>query len=125
IKGKRGKEKQLIKKNRYRHNNNYIGLRMERFQYRLARSTGNNPHDVNAKSMNNNNLWVERNVNSPSLYSNYINKMSREHPVAKTKNPSWWNDPERKRKRRVANYKFYAAEGKFKRSIKKGFRWFK
>lgn len=99
---------------------------MERFQYRLARSTGNNLPDINARSMNNNNsLEVGRSVNSPSLYSNYNYETSRERPVAKTKTPSWWNDPERKRKRRVVNYKFYAAEGKFKRSVKKGFRWFK
>lgn len=37
----------------------------------------------------------------------------------------WWNEAERKRKRRVAKYKFYATEGKIKRSLKKGFRWFK
>ncbi|CAK8544552.1 unnamed protein product [Lathyrus sativus] len=99
---------------------------MERFQHRLARSTGNNLHDNNAKSMNNNNnLWVGRSVNSPSLYTNYNCETLRERPVAKTKSPSWWNDPERKRKRRVANYKFYAAEGKFKRCVKKGFRWLK
>ncbi|KAM1442656.1 hypothetical protein ACFX10_010277 [Malus domestica] len=37
----------------------------------------------------------------------------------------WWNDPEIKRRGRVARYKLYDAEGKVKRSLKKGYRWFK
>lgn len=37
----------------------------------------------------------------------------------------WWNDPELKRRGRVARYKLYGAEGKIKRSLKKGYRWFK
>ncbi|KAI4364655.1 hypothetical protein MLD38_020715 [Melastoma candidum] len=36
-----------------------------------------------------------------------------------------WTDPEMKRKRRVAKYKMYSAEGKIKASIKKGIRWIK
>ncbi|EEF49942.1 conserved hypothetical protein [Ricinus communis] len=47
---------------------------------------------------------------------------SRQHGA---KHSSWWNAPETKRKKRVAQYKFYAVEGKVKISIKKGFRWFK
>ncbi|KAK7847387.1 hypothetical protein CFP56_006641 [Quercus suber] len=35
----------------------------------------------------------------------------------------WWNDPESKRKRRVAKYKLYSAEGKIKSSFKKGYCW--
>ncbi|KAF8010433.1 hypothetical protein BT93_J1151 [Corymbia citriodora subsp. variegata] len=38
---------------------------------------------------------------------------------------SWWNNSEKKRKRRVARYKFYSVEGKFKASFKQGFRWLK
>ncbi|KAF8038872.1 hypothetical protein BT93_B1428 [Corymbia citriodora subsp. variegata] len=38
---------------------------------------------------------------------------------------SWWNDPEKKRKRRVARYKLYSVEGRFKASFKQGFRWLK
>ncbi|GLT90176.1 hypothetical protein SLE2022_081220 [Rubroshorea leprosula] len=38
---------------------------------------------------------------------------------------SWWNDPEMKRKRRVARYKIYTLEGKIKGSIKKASRWIK
>lgn len=36
-----------------------------------------------------------------------------------------FNDPELKRKKRVAKYKSYAVEGKMKASIRKGLRWFK
>ncbi|CAK7356888.1 unnamed protein product [Dovyalis caffra] len=39
---------------------------------------------------------------------------------------SWsFNDPELRRKRRVANYKVYAMEGKMKGSFRKSFRWIK
>lgn len=37
----------------------------------------------------------------------------------------WWNDPEIKRKRRVAKYKLYSAEGKVKKSLKKSYKWIK
>ncbi|KAK1375913.1 Type 1 diacylglycerol acyltransferase [Heracleum sosnowskyi] len=39
---------------------------------------------------------------------------------------SWsFNDPEMKRKKRVAGYKVYAVEGKMKGSLRKSFRWIK
>ncbi|XP_058077281.1 uncharacterized protein LOC131225720 [Magnolia sinica] len=39
---------------------------------------------------------------------------------------SWsFNDPEMKRRKRVAKYKMYAMEGKVKASFRKGFRWIK
>jgi hypothetical protein len=96
---------------------------MEGFHYQLARSAGTNLQ--NARSANNKNLSIGRSVNSPSLHSNYNYEMPRERAVVKTKKISWWNDPERKRKRRVANYKLYATEAKFKHSVKKRFRWLK
>ncbi|KAL6142545.1 hypothetical protein ACLB2K_060825 [Fragaria x ananassa] len=34
----------------------------------------------------------------------------------------WWNDAEVKRRRRVAKYKLYGAEGKMKMSFKRGYR---
>ncbi|CAL9003293.1 unnamed protein product [Prunus brigantina] len=48
-------------------------------------------------------------------------------PKERSSKPSklWWNDPELKRRGRVARYKLYGAEGKVKRSLKKGYRWFK
>ncbi|KAH7856871.1 hypothetical protein Vadar_006462 [Vaccinium darrowii] len=42
-----------------------------------------------------------------------------------SKNWSLMNDPEFQRKKRVAGYKAYAAEGKMKGSFKKSFRWIK
>ncbi|EPS66932.1 hypothetical protein M569_07848, partial [Genlisea aurea] len=36
-----------------------------------------------------------------------------------------WRDAEMKRKKRVARYKMYGAEGRVKSSLKKGLRWFK
>ncbi|KAG5248612.1 Interferon omega [Salix suchowensis] len=36
-----------------------------------------------------------------------------------------FNDPELQRKRRVANYKVYAMEGKVKGTLRKSFRWVK
>lgn len=39
---------------------------------------------------------------------------------------SWsFNDPEFQRKKRIANYKMYSAEGKAKGSLRKGFKWLK
>ncbi|KFK37980.1 hypothetical protein AALP_AA3G054700 [Arabis alpina] len=37
----------------------------------------------------------------------------------------WWNDPEIKRKRRVAKYKLYSAEGRMKQSLRKSYKWIK
>ncbi|KAK6941066.1 Protein of unknown function DUF3511 [Dillenia turbinata] len=39
--------------------------------------------------------------------------------------PWSFNDPEMKRKKRVAKYKVYAVEGRFKASLRRGLRWFK
>ncbi|PNT70431.1 hypothetical protein BRADI_2g11702v3 [Brachypodium distachyon] len=36
-----------------------------------------------------------------------------------------FNDPEMKRRRRVAGYKAYAVNGKVKASLRRGLRWFK
>ncbi|KAJ7973289.1 DUF3511 domain protein [Quillaja saponaria] len=63
---------------------------------------------------------VVSNFKVTSKYHKYSSSSSSSSSVV-----SWWNDPELKRKRRVASYKFYAAEGKLKHSLKKGFRWLK
>ncbi|OIT01859.1 PREDICTED: uncharacterized protein LOC109228207 [Nicotiana attenuata] len=39
--------------------------------------------------------------------------------------PWGFNDPEMKRRKRIAKYKVYTIEGKFKTSIRNGLRWFK
>lgn len=89
---------------------------MERFRHQH----GINIYDVSVRNINNNNMWVgkSRNPPPPSFYSNF-------ETVTKSKRTWWWDDAEKKRKRRVAKYKFYSAEGKFKHSMKKGFRWLK
>ncbi|KAG4916807.1 hypothetical protein JHK87_054364 [Glycine soja] len=102
---------------------------MEGIQHHYARSCSY-LHEVNVKSMNNDNkMWVARSTTTPSaLYSNEVASGERYGPQMAVTKPSstwWWNEAERKRKRRVFKYKLYAAEGKLKHSVKKGFRWLK
>ena len=53
-------------------------------------------------------------------------KMKKGKSTAGKPSRSWsLNDPELQRKKRVAGYKIYAAEGKMKGSLKKSFRWIK
>ncbi|OAY48734.1 uncharacterized protein LOC110614445 [Manihot esculenta] len=42
-----------------------------------------------------------------------------------TSTPWSFSDPEMKRKKRIAKYKVYTVEGKFKDSLKNGLRWIK
>ncbi|GLJ39821.1 hypothetical protein SUGI_0814080 [Cryptomeria japonica] len=46
-------------------------------------------------------------------------------PKAKCSGLALHNDPEIKRKKRVASYKVFAVEGKLKSSMKNSFRWLK
>ncbi|MCL7038847.1 hypothetical protein MKW94_007500 [Papaver nudicaule] len=55
----------------------------------------------------------------------YRNKGSRVSPSSRSTSSWSFNDPEMKRRRRVAQYKYYAVEGKLKSSLRKGFRWVK
>ncbi|KAF9607218.1 hypothetical protein IFM89_033425 [Coptis chinensis] len=64
--------------------------------------------------------------------SHSSNDAARPNPVqlkriSKTKKPSSWSlkNPEAKRKKRIAQYKFYSVEGKVKSSFRNGFRWIK
>jgi len=53
-------------------------------------------------------------------------KVKKVKRVASKPSKSWsFNDPELQRKKRVAGYKIYAAEGKMKGSLRKSFRWIK
>ena len=86
----------------------------------------NNLHDVNVRTLNGNKMWVVRSETGTSA-SNYCEACPRRERnieiVSKSpRHASWWNDNEAKRKRRVAKYKLYAAEGKLKSSLKKRFR---
>ncbi|RZC48632.1 hypothetical protein C5167_017054 [Papaver somniferum] len=55
----------------------------------------------------------------------YKHKESRVSSSSKSTSSWSFNDPEMKRRRRVAQYKYYAVEGKLKSSFRKGFRWVK
>ncbi|KAK7337699.1 hypothetical protein VNO77_18284 [Canavalia gladiata] len=101
---------------------------MEGLQHHHARSSSY-LHDVRKKNVNNNQMVVGRSMSkSMNTSSLYYCESSQERCVqvgSKSRNTGWWNDPERKRKRRVAKYKLYSAEGKIKHSLKKGLRWLK
>ncbi|KAG0488841.1 hypothetical protein HPP92_007482 [Vanilla planifolia] len=59
---------------------------------------------------------------STSQASSYSHKKEKTGSSAKGQ---WLNDPEFQRKKRVATYKVYSAEGKVKGSFRKSFRWLK
>ena len=87
-------------------------------------SADSNLYDVNVRAINENKMSIG--MRTSSTWDSFEPSPPRRlKVVTKSKNTWWWNDPERKRKRRVAKYKLYATEGKIKRSVKKGFRWLK
>lgn len=53
--------------------------------------------------------------------SSYRDFNPRTRPIARP----WYSDGELKRKRRVAEYKMYAMEGKIKYKLRRGLRWLK
>ncbi|KAL5853905.1 hypothetical protein ACOSQ3_009023 [Xanthoceras sorbifolium] len=71
--------------------------------------------------------WKTMQTNEDLSPSHYRPNVTVKECEENIKNPmkTWWNDPETKRKKRVAKYKFYSVEGKVKSSLKKGFRWMK
>ncbi|MED6134449.1 hypothetical protein PIB30_037245 [Stylosanthes scabra] len=103
---------------------------MEEFHGRYQHKSS---YEHNVKGLNNNNdnkMWLSTARAPTSSWDpyNHQHEATRAKAVVakeKTKSTWWWNDAERKRKRRVAKYKLYATEGKFKHGIKKGFRWIK
>ncbi|MED6193102.1 hypothetical protein PIB30_015986 [Stylosanthes scabra] len=108
---------------------------MEEFHGRYQYKSSHEHNDMsNVKGLNNNNndnkMWLSSVNRAPTSswdpYNHHEPTRAKAVVAAKeTKSTWWWNDAERKRKRRVAKYKLYATEGKFKHSIKKGFRWLK
>ncbi|KAJ1385609.1 hypothetical protein SESBI_41573 [Sesbania bispinosa] len=112
---------------------------MEELQHRQPHSlygaTGvTNLHDMNyVTTLNDNAMWVERRRGRTSPYCSHYEPYPRKERRHSTEmesessppHKSWWKDNEMKRKRRVAKYKLYAAEGRLKTSLKKGFRSFK
>ncbi|KAK3036746.1 hypothetical protein RJ639_029711 [Escallonia herrerae] len=91
--------------------------------HRAYVSSGQNLGVIDGKAYNVSNVYVVR--------SNVPPRNSTPSPgfkVGRTKKPkssSWLNNRELKRKKRIAMYKWYAAEGKVKGSFKKGLRWLK
>ncbi|XP_030945983.1 uncharacterized protein LOC126708182 [Quercus robur] len=77
---------------------------------------------VSGKGFNSNHVYATR-IDSPDLppvpYA-----MARASQDGSSK-PWGFNDPEVKRKKRIAQYKVYTVEGKVKASFRNGFRWIK
>lgn len=67
------------------------------------------------------NSWSNDHTAANQRKEHTVKVMKRSKKSSKVSIKSWWNDPEMKRKRRVASYKFYGAQG----NLKKSFRWFK
>ncbi|KAM3752509.1 hypothetical protein ACB098_03G024400 [Castanea mollissima] len=99
---------------------------MEHSRYRSNGTGGRNLEIVTARNLAENKIYVggrSRPPFDPRMinYNGTSKKSSRTSSTLTLK--KWWNDPESKRKRRVAKYKLYSAEGKIKSSFKKGYCW--
>ncbi|CAI9774288.1 unnamed protein product [Fraxinus pennsylvanica] len=82
--------------------------------------------------------WRPKTVSGKSSFGNQMYATSSQPrspdlpPVPSVTRPSqvaakpWgFNDPEMKRRKRIAKYKVYTVEGRVKASIRNGFRWIK
>lgn len=117
---------------------------VEEIRYRSYAGAGRNLGAVNVRrlSENYNTMYVDRYTSSsqymtwapPPLFlrqQRVLGNVAPKEEVAEASTANnkpfklWWNDPEMKRRGRVAKYKFYGAEGKMKISLKKGYRWIK
>ncbi|KAL2232223.1 uncharacterized protein LOC105179276 [Sesamum indicum] len=67
---------------------------------------------------------MEKSCRSYCQYSSEFGCENRENPYA-FNGPNASNDPEMKRKKRVAAYNMLATEGKVKASVKESFKWIK
>lgn len=122
---------------------------MEEIRHRSYAGAGRNLRTVNVRGLseNYNTMHVDRYASSsqyttwapppappPPLFLRQQRALGNAAPTEEVAEAStannkpfklWWNDPEMKRRGRVAKYKFYGAEGKMKMSLKKGYRWIK
>ncbi|KAL6146515.1 hypothetical protein ACLB2K_057193 [Fragaria x ananassa] len=128
---------------------------VEDIQYRSYSGAGRNLEMLNVRSLSENYntmysdrytpsqclSWVPPSATPPPFLVERIRQQQHDHrqfgkaeqkrglaEVPRSKNKRfklWWNDAEVKRRRRVAKYKLYGAEGKMKMSFKRGYRWFK
>ncbi|KAG0585296.1 hypothetical protein KC19_2G002000 [Ceratodon purpureus] len=55
--------------------------------------------------------------------ANYSADRSKSKAISRS--TSWFTDPETKRRKRVAKYKFVSMEGKAKQTVRNSFRWLK
>ncbi|KAE8010300.1 hypothetical protein FH972_006682 [Carpinus fangiana] len=96
---------------------------MEKIRYR-SYGAGRRLEIVTVRNLSENKMYLGRSYPSPIRYQYHssVNTRKKTSSLAVRK---WWNDPEMKRRRRVAKYRLYSAEGKVKSSLKKGFRWIK
>ncbi|GAA0154705.1 hypothetical protein Leryth_010450 [Lithospermum erythrorhizon] len=106
-------------------NNNDANMQIESYNYVKDKqsTTPNGTKDLRCYSAS---------YATSSSVENDIPQMQKEVKFKKGKSmngstsKSWnLNDPEMKRKRRVASYKVYTVEGKMKGSLRKSFRWIK
>ncbi|KAL6139169.1 hypothetical protein ACLB2K_064446 [Fragaria x ananassa] len=128
---------------------------VEDIGYRSYSGAGRNLEMVNVRSLSENYntmysdrytpsqclSWVPPSATPPPFLVERIRQQQHDHrqfgkaelkrglaEVPRSKNKRfklWWNDAEVKRRRRVAKYKLYGAEGKMEMSFKRGYRWFK
>ncbi|XP_043721150.1 uncharacterized protein LOC122668679 [Telopea speciosissima] len=80
---------------------------------------------VNGKVFSANQIYVSRPSSpDPPPLPPRINRGSKSSSSSSKK--SWsFNDPDMKRRKRIAKYKLYTVEGKVKSSFRRGFRWLK
>jgi hypothetical protein len=76
---------------------------------------------VSGKGFSSNQVYATR-ISSPDLPPIPHGVTRASHAASK---PWGFNDPEVKRKKRIAKYKVYTVEGKVKASLRKGLRWIK
>ncbi|KAJ4954538.1 hypothetical protein NE237_011321 [Protea cynaroides] len=80
---------------------------------------------VNRNIFSANQMYVSRSISpdAPPIPQRIDSRGSKSSSSSKK---AWsFNDPETKRRKRVAKYKVYAVEGKIKASFRRGFRWLK
>ena len=94
---------------------------MEHSRYRSNRAGGRNQGILTVRNLTENKIYVGcRPPFDPGMINQHgTNKSSRTSSTLAVK--KWWNDPESKRRRRVAKYMLYSTElGRIKSSSKKG-----
>ncbi|KAK9280877.1 hypothetical protein L1049_003768 [Liquidambar formosana] len=79
---------------------------------------------VSGKSFNVNQLYSTTRAHSPDLHP-VPPRVTRFSHSSSASKPWGFDDPETKRRKRIAKYKVYTVEGKVKASLRNGLRWIK